>query len=110
MNTANASTGFSPFQLRMGRSPRIIPPLVNPPSANEECPPEDLRAEQLFRQLELDLSEAQDNLILAKVSQQIQADKTRGPEIRYKEGDFVMLNTLHRRKDYMAPGDGRVAK
>jgi hypothetical protein len=28
MNTINASTGFSPFQLRMGRLPRVIPPLV----------------------------------------------------------------------------------
>jgi hypothetical protein len=28
MNTVNKSTGFTPFQLRMGRSPRIIPPLV----------------------------------------------------------------------------------
>ena len=28
MNTVNASTGFSQFQLRMGRSPPLIPPLV----------------------------------------------------------------------------------
>ena len=28
MNTVNKSTGFTPFQLRMGRSLRIIPPLV----------------------------------------------------------------------------------
>jgi hypothetical protein len=26
MNTVNASTGFSPFQLKTGRSPRLIPP------------------------------------------------------------------------------------
>jgi hypothetical protein len=29
MNTINKSTGFSPFQLRMGRSARVIPPLVS---------------------------------------------------------------------------------
>jgi hypothetical protein len=28
MNTINLSTGFSPFQLRMGRSPHVIPPLI----------------------------------------------------------------------------------
>jgi hypothetical protein len=28
MNTVNASTGFLPFQLCLGRSPRIIPPII----------------------------------------------------------------------------------
>ena len=28
MNTVNKSTGFSPFQLQLGRSLRIIPPMV----------------------------------------------------------------------------------
>ena len=28
MNSVNASTGFSNFQIRMGRSPHLIPPLV----------------------------------------------------------------------------------
>jgi hypothetical protein len=31
MNTVNVSTGFSGFQLRMGRSPRVIPPLIVAP-------------------------------------------------------------------------------
>jgi hypothetical protein len=39
MNSVNASTGFSNFQIRLGRSPRLIPPLVpntlTPPSSNE---------------------------------------------------------------------------
>ncbi len=26
MNTRNASTGFSPFHLRFGKSPRLLPP------------------------------------------------------------------------------------
>lgn len=109
MNTVNASTGFSPFQLRMGRSPRIIPPLV---TSTDDAPPspEEFRAQELFRRLELDCAEAQENLLLAKVSQAIQHDKDRAPEHVYKEGDYVMLNTLHRRHDYMTKGDGRVAK
>jgi len=28
MNSINKLTGFSPFQLHMGRSPRILPPLI----------------------------------------------------------------------------------
>src|SRR6202021_1080017 len=28
MNSVNASTGFSNFQIRLGRSPRVIPPIV----------------------------------------------------------------------------------
>jgi hypothetical protein len=28
MNTVNASTGFTGFQLKTGKSPRLIPPLV----------------------------------------------------------------------------------
>ncbi len=28
MNTVNASTGFSGFQLCMGRPPRVLPPFV----------------------------------------------------------------------------------
>ena len=28
INTVNKSTGFSPFQLRMGQSAHVIPPLV----------------------------------------------------------------------------------
>jgi hypothetical protein len=33
MNTTNASTGYTPFQLHFGKSPRILPPLM--PSDNE---------------------------------------------------------------------------
>jgi hypothetical protein len=39
MNTVNSSTGFTPFQLRLDRNPRIIPPLVLKPT-NEQTPAE----------------------------------------------------------------------
>jgi len=30
MNTMNSSTGFSPFRLRFGESPRLLPPFATP--------------------------------------------------------------------------------
>src|ERR1700678_2973079 len=38
MSTVNKSTGYTPFQLRFGRTPRIIPPLFNlSPNASDTC-------------------------------------------------------------------------
>lgn len=107
MNSINASTGTSPFQLHLGRSPRIIPPLARP-TPNDE--PEDQRARTLMTQLEHDVMEAQDNLLAAKASQATQVNKHRSPELDLRVGDKVMLSTKHRRRDYMQKNDNRVAK
>ena len=40
MNTVNTSTGFSPFQLKTGRSLRIIPPLTNATATATHVPVE----------------------------------------------------------------------
>jgi hypothetical protein len=70
MNTVNASTGFSPFQLRMGHSPRLIPPLV-PDLAQVIAAgsPNAADAITLIKSLANDTAEAQDNLLAAKVTQ-----------------------------------------
>jgi hypothetical protein len=47
MNTVNASTGISGFEMKMGRSPRVIPPLV--PS---ELPTADHRKEDIDAAIE----------------------------------------------------------
>ncbi|PSR72503.1 hypothetical protein PHLCEN_2v11626 [Hermanssonia centrifuga] len=106
MNTVNASTGFTPFQLHCGRQPRIIPPLQKP----EVHDTDSIDAAKVIAQLETDVMEAQDNLLLAKSNQAFHADKTRGPESVYSVGDKVMLSTFHRRRDFMQRGDHRVAK
>lgn len=111
MNTVNASTGFSGFQLKMGRSPRLIPPIV-PASL-----PDDLRdlpeaevAKRVIECVASDSADARDNLLAAKVSQVHAAAGSRGPEDVYKLGDLVMLSTLNRHKEFKHKGELRVAK
>lgn len=74
MNTVNKSTGFTPFQLRFGQSPRIIPPLI---PAKLSATVADIDAWHVIRRLEMDVLEAQDNLLRAKISQAVQANKHR---------------------------------
>jgi hypothetical protein len=108
MNTVNASTGFSGFQLRMGRSPRLIPPIVATPDV--DYTDEEKLATEIIARLDLDVIEAQENLLTAKLSQAEQANKLRGPDHNIQVGDRVKLTTAHRRAAYVKKGDKRVAK
>ncbi|KZV86156.1 hypothetical protein EXIGLDRAFT_593544, partial [Exidia glandulosa HHB12029] len=107
MNTVNASTGFSGFQLKTGRSPRIIPPLLPLPADATQA---EVDAHAIIQRLETDVKEAQDNLLAAKVRQAYHANEHRAPEDVYKVGDLVMLSTKHRRRNYKKGGKKRVAK
>ncbi|KNZ74388.1 hypothetical protein J132_06984 [Termitomyces sp. J132] len=64
MNTVSASTGFPPFQLKMGRSLQVIPPLAPLP---EGAMAEMITAREIMAKLEADVKEAQDNLLAAKI-------------------------------------------
>ena len=81
MNTTNKSTGFMPFQLRFGRSPRLIPPLV---PAKSSATVADIDAWHTIWRMELDVMEAQDNLLRAKISQSHQANKHRSLNFPFK--------------------------
>lgn len=83
MNTVNKSTGFTPFQLRKGRSPRVIPPLI--PLARNASP-EDISAHDIIQRLQDDVSEAQDNLLRAKISQFVEANKHRSLDFPFTIG------------------------
>ena len=107
MNTVNKSTGFTPFQLRMGRCPRIIPPLVPAKSSSTVT---DIDAWHVVRKLETDVFEAQDNLLKAKLSQAVQANKHRTLSFPFTVGSRVRMSTRHRWKEYKAKGEKRVAK
>ncbi|PIL28861.1 hypothetical protein GSI_08907 [Ganoderma sinense ZZ0214-1] len=111
MNTVNASTGFSPFQLHLGRSPRLIPPVVNQPvpSSASDAEVSEL-ARSIIDALQTDIMEAQDNLLASKLAQASAANAHRAPERVYAEGDRVLLSTFHRRREYVRKRDGRTAK
>lgn len=116
MNTVNKSTGFTPFQLRFGRSPRILPPFL---TANDHQPgsttspntdPSDDAAWQVANRVHFDFLEAQDNLLRAKISQAAQANKTRSLTFPFQVGQRVRLSTENRRREFKTTGERRVAK
>ena len=62
MNSVNASTGFSLFQLHLSRSPRVLPPF----SETRDTDPDSVDAASFLSRLELDILEAQDNSLLLR--------------------------------------------
>jgi len=108
MNSVNGSTGYSGFQLLMGRSPRLIPPFL--PPSNTDRTPELERATELIERIKWDVEDAKDHLLEAKCMQAFYANKDRGQEDVFKVGDKVMLSTLHRRREFTANDPSRVAK
>ena len=107
MNTINTSTGFTPFQLRMGQSLQLIPPLVTPlPTSLEE----EISAYDVIKKLQNDVLEAQDNLLRTKISQSVEANKHCSLTFPFVIGSRVRLMTLHRHNEYKAKGEKRVAK
>ncbi|KIL63340.1 hypothetical protein M378DRAFT_57683, partial [Amanita muscaria Koide BX008] len=108
MNTVNASTGFSGFQLKMGRSPRLVPAVTL--ASFSDAPVDVKQAVVMLKQLELDVLVAKDNLIAAKTAQAYMANGARGNWPVFKVGDLVMLSTQNRRREYKHVGQDRVAK
>ena len=106
MNTLNASTGFTPFQLRFGKSARMLPPIV-PPIEGEQ---DEISAQEIIANMRPTQLEAQDNLLEAKISQACQANKSRTLTFPFKVGDRVILSTANRRREYKSGNEHRVAK
>ena len=107
MNTVNASTGFSGFQLKTGRSPHVIPPLI---PLDIDATPEQTTAHEIITRVTLDVKEAQDNLLAAKICQAYHANEHHTPEDIYEIGNLVMLSTKNHRCNYKCKGKTCVAK
>jgi hypothetical protein len=84
----------------MGRSPRIIPPLV---MTNNNVL-EDIWATEVMKRLELDVAEAKDNLLTAKISQSFYANCFHANDFPLESGDHVLLSTLNRHWEYKRKG------
>lgn len=95
MNTTNMSTGFSPFMLKTGRAPCVIPPCVTRQEDPEEDTDELERAATLVKKLDMWTLEAKDSLLMVKISQAHQMNTHRGLETVFKVGEKVMLATGH---------------
>ena len=109
MNTINSSTGYSGFQLHLGQSPRVIPPII-PLRSLTNLRSAGSTAESVINQLTNDIADTKDNLIQAKAIQAMYAKRSCGQEVVYQPGDKVMLSTFHRRRDFKQKGDDRAAK
>ena len=108
MNSVNGSTGYSGFQLLMGRSPRLIPPFLT--LSNTEHGPDLDCATELIKRIKWDVEDAKDHLLEAKCIQAFYANRDHGKEDVFEVGDKVMLSTLHRRREFTANDPSRVAK
>ena len=109
MNTVNASTGFSGFQLHLGRSPCVIPPMI-PGTLPDELQDVGVTAMSIIEQLQNDVAQARDNLMLAKITQSHHASANRAPNPAFKINNLVMLSTANRRHKYKKKGEKRTTK
>ena len=107
MNTLNQSTGFTPFQLRFGKSPRILPPLL---TTGDAANPAQADAQAILNTLLPLKTEAKDNLLTAKLNQAEQKNKHRRLDFPFQVGARVLLSTSNRRREYKSADELRVAK
>ena len=107
MNTVNKSTKFTPFQLRFGKSPRVLPALIEP---RDNISVEQISVRTVCEWVTIGVADAWDNLMLSKIAQSYSANVHRKDDIEYKAGDLVMLSTVNRRKNYKNAEESRVAK
>jgi hypothetical protein len=79
MNMTNVSTNYSGFELRMGRSPRLIPSLDPKEIINEnpDLKPAVMKVKDILDRLKMDIEDAKDNLTAAKIQQAFHVNKNR---------------------------------
>lgn len=111
MNTMNTSTQVSPFVLKMGRSPRLLPPVFGrEEEVEEEVREEAEQAKELIEKLSGEVEGVKDCLLAVKISQVHHVNKHMTVDPAFAIGDKVMLETVHQRRDYMQKKSRRVVK
>jgi len=91
MNAVNPSMGFSRFQLHMGCSLHVLPPLI--PSTLLTPPAEEVDAHIIIKQLTMDEAKAKDVLLTSKITQAFCANKT-GVKKMHTKSSHVVNTTL----------------
>jgi len=109
MNSVKKSTGFSSFQLRLRKSPRVLPPLVQLGPFELQAPSA-IAAQTVIDRLIHNVWEAQDNFLKAKISQTRQANKSRIGVFPFEVRQRVHLSTLHHHREYKSKDKKRVVK
>ena len=114
MNTINSLTGLTPFMLKMGCSPWLLPPLLpSDSSADEEqaeVSSESAAAHEIINSIEDYTKDAHDALLHAKICQAHEANKSWSADPEFEVSEKVFLATAHCCHEYMQAKDGRVAK
>ena len=90
LNMVNSLTGYLGFQLCLGQSPHVIPPIV-PTSLPDDLHSVGSAAENMITQLTNDIADVKYNLIQAKAIQAVYANRLHSQEVVYQPGDKVML-------------------
>jgi len=112
MNTVNSSTGYSNFQVLMGQSPCVLPPLT-PTSidyTDAQFPIAGKCTATLLQCINAIANDARDHLLASKIDQAEFANQHQHPDPIYTISDNVLLSTLHRCRDYQSLDSSRVAK
>jgi hypothetical protein len=108
MNSVNASTGFSGFQICMEHSPCIMPPLMQESLSNSTS--EIAAAHSIISWIENDITKAKNTLLGVKVMQAFFTNKLCAHEEHYDISNCIMLATLHHHQEFKAGDQSRVAK
>lgn len=94
MNTTHASTRFSGFQLHLGFSPHLIPPIAKEPLDDMLETPL-----QFIEWIAQDIGTVVDNLVEQKILQAHQANKYRTDDFPFHISDEVLLSAKNLTKE-----------